>query len=358
MVLPGSRGGNTHIEVGLRTSVFFFKEMVYSFQRWRLGFVYHSNFNSAFHPVFGVYCVLPQRNAELLVLGGRCGSNVCRIPERAFIDGGVNQPSTHLTRCKLVGVQRWRRFVISPGWFLFTISKEQGILDDWSLYRFDGFEDCERSAKLLPTVEPLCAQGFQHAQAVEHCGDARSSSGCNISTFVLISKSWQVSFWGPISRIIRWFLKIWSTAGSKTPRHRFASLILLPFSVWQGFFSVAVFKVLDFEEIWVPKNDALKPNIPQVSACIQRVTMWSIPTAGVIRRHLWLETDAALRWCCCHVLETDVPFLKNVSQPMTPIPDISVEGSGECSGSLSMLMIKWIKHHLPWQILDDWCDRH
>lgn len=161
----------------------------------------------------------------------------CRIPERAFIDGGVNQPSTHLTRCKLVGVQRWRKFVISPGWFLFTISKEQGILDDWSLYRFDGFEDCERSAKLLPTVEPLCAQGFQHAQAVEHCRDARSSSGCNISTFVTISKSWQVSFWGPISHIIWWFLKIWSTSAI-SPRHRFASLILLPFSVWQGFFPV------------------------------------------------------------------------------------------------------------------------
>ena len=101
-----------------------------------------------------------------------------------------------------------------------------------------------------------CTQGFQHAQAVEHCGDARMPENLQDAIYLLamISKSWQVSCWGPFSCIIWWFLKIWSTAAkpSDLKNHHQASLILLPSDVARSFL-VPFFKVWDFEEIWIQK---------------------------------------------------------------------------------------------------------
>ena len=114
--------------------------------------------------------------------------------------------------------------------------------------------------------------------------------------------------------------------------------------------------------------------------------MWSIPTAGVIRRHSksfillpgveFLKNEqlasfgGTFDWkptqCCAGAAAMSCRDVSKVQQPMAPTPHSSPLMEifsklhqcltwWECSQGLSVLMIKY---HLPWQILDDWCDRH
>ena len=80
--------GNTHIGVGLRTWVFF-KEMVYSSADvWDLCTIPISILLFILFLVYTVYFLNEMLNCWFWE-----GDVVrkCRIPERAFIDGGINQ---------------------------------------------------------------------------------------------------------------------------------------------------------------------------------------------------------------------------------------------------------------------------